>query len=235
MIGVFGKHGNRRQRREKKRQTPAADQADRGQRCEQQQAQAAADPAARMHEQDYKENVRADLHRELHGEIRLAQDDCRKGQQAEDDVARARVQESLAAVGPEGNAVAERHYRCHQYDRDAQAITIEIEQRAPERVAILAALERRKLGRGENAAAHWTGGARRSAAAVPVGQLEMFLAAIDLAAGGDGFALWQVHAADPAANHVLPVFCCGRRRRSRLDPPAIAAQEQIHHDEDGDD
>src|SRR5258708_3749138 len=74
----------------------------------------------------------------------------------------------------------------------------------------------------------------------------MLFAAIEVAAGGNGFTGRQMHAADTASNHVFAVLrwavlrraglrCGGVRwsRRARL--PRMIAQEQVQHDEDGDD
>src|SRR5258706_8448666 len=145
----------------------------------------------------------------------------------------------MAAVGAERNIVAQHHDSREKHQRRGKTIGVEIEQRAPERIAVLPALGREPLD-WKRDAAHRRRSLQLAVCAFPAGELQMLLAAKEVTAGGNGLAGRKMHAADVASNHVFMLrlrvsLRCGLGWRCSTRPLRVVAQEQVKDNEDGDD
>jgi hypothetical protein len=94
-----------------------------------------------MHHQRQEEDVGADLYGELSDKIRSALQDRGKGNDAEDDVAGVGVEVGVPADGAEWNVLTQRHDGHEQHQRRSKTVNVEIEQRSPEGITVLPALD----------------------------------------------------------------------------------------------
>ena len=136
LVGVLEQHSDRGKGGEKQRQAPAADQARGGERGEQQEPQAAGDAAARIEEEQHESDVARNLQRQLQAETPARADQHEAGDgehqvgDVGDDEERQVARAEPEIPSPDGHG--------EQQQGDQQAVDVEIEQRAPERLGSFA-------------------------------------------------------------------------------------------------
>jgi hypothetical protein len=137
LVCLLEQHPDAGQRREEQGEAAAADEPRAGERGEQEQAQAAGNAAAGVQQ----EHDEADIGRDLEGQLQVkapARADQNEPGDPEDQVDDAgdHEQREVARAEPEGRS-PDRHAH-EQQQRDEQAVDVEVEQRAPEWLGVLA-------------------------------------------------------------------------------------------------